>query len=316
MVCLPGFVSPMFILREEHTDQSARYVTAIAVCLVLLIWGIYIRFTHDGEQRRAVSPSTILSLGFGETNPLTFINWSTDRQGLGALFSNAFLANVPQVILSAIYFTYNGIFTNFQLAIEWNQYSIKRKSLRVSSKPKRAQRSTYFLQLPYRFALPLMALSGLLHWLTSQSIFVVSVLLLSNTDVDQNEFLSVGYSPSAIIGVIVVGVFMIVALAVAGGRRLRGRIPLASVCSAAISAACHIPTLSSEDGLDDIAPSMEEATSTKALLVTEERDKTHGAAFSALKWGVTTPATMANPLGHCALSDKEVGEPEEGVRYA
>lgn len=58
---------------------------------------------------------------------------------------------------------------------EWNQFARKARGLRISSIPSSSQRSSYFLQLPYRFAIPIMLLSGVLHWLVSQSIFLVAV---------------------------------------------------------------------------------------------------------------------------------------------
>jgi hypothetical protein len=57
------------------------------------------------------------------------------------------------------------------LADEWSHFAKERKPLRVSS----PTGLTYFLQLPYRIALPLLVMSGLLHWLVSQSIFLAVV---------------------------------------------------------------------------------------------------------------------------------------------
>jgi hypothetical protein len=51
-----------------------------------------------------------------------------------------------------------------------------RKGLRVSENPRGAQRSTYFLQLPYRYAIPLLIVSSAMHWMVSQSLFLVTVL--------------------------------------------------------------------------------------------------------------------------------------------
>ena len=73
------------------------------------------------------------------------------------------VANAPQVILSGMYLTLNNLVTRMQLSIEWASYSMQRKPLRVSEKRKGAQRSTYFLQLPYRISLTLMATCTLLH---------------------------------------------------------------------------------------------------------------------------------------------------------
>lgn len=85
---------------------------------------------------------------------------------------NAWLANLPQIFLSALYFSVNRLCTSLYFAYEWNKYATRRKGLRVTS-PKGDQRSTYFLQLPFRYAIPLVAISGLMHWLLSQSIFLV-----------------------------------------------------------------------------------------------------------------------------------------------
>lgn len=69
----------------------------------------------------------------------------------------------------------NSVWTSMTLAAEWNSYSVDRKGLRVSTYLQGHQRSTYFLSLPYRYALPLIVSSGLLHWLISQSLYVVII---------------------------------------------------------------------------------------------------------------------------------------------
>jgi hypothetical protein len=74
------------------------------------------------------------------------------------------LANLPQLVLSSIYLAFNRVLTTFILSKEVNEFSIRSKGLRVSSVPQGAQRSEYFLELPYRFALPFMLFSGILHW--------------------------------------------------------------------------------------------------------------------------------------------------------
>lgn len=61
------------------------------------------------------------------------------------------------------------------LAHEWSQYAVQRKGLRVSAQPRGAQRSTYFLSLPYRNAIPFIILSTLMHWLMSESLFLVMI---------------------------------------------------------------------------------------------------------------------------------------------
>jgi hypothetical protein len=59
------------------------------------------------------------------------------------------------------------------MAKEWSDFAHERKALRVTT-PSGGQRSTHYLQLPYGYALPLLAASAVLHWLTSQAIFLDS----------------------------------------------------------------------------------------------------------------------------------------------
>lgn len=120
-----------------------------------------------GIQEMKGPKGMIMSLGLGAINPATFISWPLPSSGAAGIILNVLVANSPQVVLSFLYFAYNGIFTCMSLASEWSRYFIHRKGLRVSEIPRGAQRSTYFLQLPYRFAIPLMITSGTLHVSTS-----------------------------------------------------------------------------------------------------------------------------------------------------
>ena len=76
-------------------------------------------------------------------------------------------------------FSINGLCTSMSLANEWSQLSVSSalksragaKTLRCSN-PEGQQRATYFLQLPFRFAVPLISVAAIIHWLISQSIFL------------------------------------------------------------------------------------------------------------------------------------------------
>ena len=70
--------------------------------------------------------------------------------------------------------SYNSSFICQLLSWDWTSYTIKRKALRVTS-PIGAQRSTYFLQLPYTYSLPLMTFLDIPHWFVSQFIFMLRV---------------------------------------------------------------------------------------------------------------------------------------------
>lgn len=114
------------------------------------------------------------SVGFGTLHPAAIITgWAIEFNPNPAqqVLISALIANIPQLVLSFLYVNLNSLVTCVWLASEWNDYAVERKPLRVSI-PSGEQRSTYFLQLPYRASLPLIAVSGLLHWPSSQSLFL------------------------------------------------------------------------------------------------------------------------------------------------
>jgi hypothetical protein len=244
------------------------------------------------------------NIGFGTVNPSTIISWRLPTFGAAGLIGNVLAANSAQVILSFVYFVYNGMFTCMSLGVEWQMYMHESKGLRVSSVPTGAQRSTYFLHLPYRFALPLMGMSTLLHWLLSQSLFLVYIEsyvwddssetymanIGSNSDLDT---ITCGWSPLALLLVILVQVVLVVAVVAFGRKRFKTGMPIASTCSIAIAAACH----------PDVAES-------------EEKREKEGVKLSqkALQWGVTGEGV--DGVGHCAFSSKKVSAPTVGALYA
>ncbi|QMW25983.1 hypothetical protein G4B84_001228 [Aspergillus flavus NRRL3357] len=207
------------------------YTVAIIICIGLLIFVVL-------SMRDKTNTWT---MGLGAINTQTLI---TGTRWVTSLISNVLVANTPQLLFSMIYFTFNAIFTAMTLAAEWSRYANHRKGLRVSGPPEVAQRSSYFLSLPYRFAVPALTFSALLHWLLSQSIFVVGIeSYTGNLQRDPTrDFITCGYSPPAILSAILVGVAMVVWLVGFSFRRLESGMPVAGSCSLAIAAACH-PTL-------------------------------------------------------------------------
>lgn len=145
----------------------------------------------------------------------------------GGVLSMVLLANAPQLLISIAYFMYNALLTCMLIAVEYDDYAIERKHLRVSW-PRGDQRSTYYLSLPYRYSIPLLVASALLHWLVSQSIFFVEIVPFDLHGVQSaGEVVSCGYSPVAIIFAIVVGSALVLAAVFLGLRRFRSRLPLA-----------------------------------------------------------------------------------------
>ncbi|KAI5360755.1 hypothetical protein Slin15195_G086710 [Septoria linicola] len=161
-----------------------------------------------------------------------------------ALIGTILLVNLPQVAATLVYFTYNNHLTCMLVAAEWSQYFLRKKPLRVSN-PHGQQRSTYWLQLPFRYSIPLLLLSMLLHWLISTSFFLARI---NEVRFEPNgKYTTVGilsqaaYSCTPMLLAILLGIAMLAGLVVLGLRRLEGYMPIAGSCSLAIAAACHRP---------------------------------------------------------------------------
>ena len=235
------------------------------------------------------SISHLWSLGFGTVTFESLIGLPYPR-GFGGLLAMVLIANFPQFLLSCLFFTYNSLFTCLLLADEWNGYAYQRKTLRVSA-PKGKQRSTYRLQLPYFYGIPLLTISGLLHWLASQSLFLARVMVYDPNGV-ANEKTSVskcGYSLIAMIFVLIVGALAVLLGLANGFRKYKPGIPFTGNCSAAISAACH-------------PPKTDKDASTKAVM-----------------WGYVEREIIEGtkkPVGHCTFTSFDVDTPVEGELYA
>ena len=176
------------------------------------------------------------------------------------------------------------------LAEEWSAYATKKKFLRVIS-PIGGQRSTYRLQLPYRYGIPLLIGSSVLHWFVSQAIFLTRVNITdsSGSEVSGVGVSTCGYSPIAMIFVIILGSIVVLLGICFGFRKSRGGMPLAGSYSAIISAACYPP----------------------------EADVS--ASLKRVMWGVIAEDSFQHEgecVGHCSFTSFKVGAPVVGKLYA
>ncbi|KAK1846228.1 hypothetical protein CCHR01_11122 [Colletotrichum chrysophilum] len=210
-----------------------------------------------------------------------------------SLILNVIVANTFQVVQTILYCNFNAVCTSISLVTEWDRFGSHRKGLRVSAKPQGAQRQTYFLQLPFRYSIPVMIFSGLIHWLISQSIFVVSMEsygpssenVMAMVPYPEKSFTSCGWSGFGVMIVALSISFMVVYLIIVGSRPLKfGEIPVVGSCSAGISAACH-PGLGEPNAWE-----------------------------KPLQWGVV--AVSNTGPGHCSFSGGKVDEPQQGLLYA
>ncbi|GAP91838.2 hypothetical protein SAMD00023353_6700100 [Rosellinia necatrix] len=167
---------------------------------------------------------------------------------------------------------YNNLFTHLQIVREWEKYGKGYSSLRVTN-PQGQQSSTYRLQLPYRYSLPLMGASALLHWILSNSIYVfISIGGYYSTDsltyrdqsLPNNSAVFVGYSIKALLALTILSVFLASLPVLLSLKRLQPNIVVPGCNSLAISAACHVSRLSNavkHRDMDDSALSSSSATS-------------------------------------------------------
>ncbi|KAH7093145.1 hypothetical protein FB567DRAFT_609549 [Paraphoma chrysanthemicola] len=210
----------------------------------------------------------------GDTMPFT-----------GGVLFIAWIVNSPQVLLSFCYLALNNICTLMASAEEWNDIANNRKGLRVS-RPFGEQRSIYFLQLPYRYAMPLVVTSSVLHWLLSQSFFLVRVEIFERNTAVANDMSksACGFFSFSLLISFNVALMLLSVIAWIGSRQMQQRLPAAASCSLVISAACHPP----KDEVD--------------------------IHLKQVKWGLVEQASV-DGIGHCSLSANPVRKPEVGKIY-
>ena len=157
-----------------------------------------------------------------------------------SLIINVLRANAPQFAISLVYVFYNNVFTCMVGQHEYAKFASVRKALRVS-KPEGKQRSTFWLQLPYRYVLPLMAAMAILHWLIARSIFVVQIRVydLDHSFMPDKSVNACGYSTIALIFAVGLGGIMILTLVGFAFRRLDPGMPVAVSCSVILSGAAQ-----------------------------------------------------------------------------
>ena len=290
----PAHPQKAHIQRRKWASSASwdRWTYTVSLFVIALITS-FILLDRAIVAIRSFGIPNPLSIKMGSVTPAAIVNgWTIGLNGSPSsrILKSILIANTPQMIFSFLYLNLNGLLTTMWLAKEWSGFATQRKALRTS-KPRGLQRSTHFLQLPYKISLPLMVLSGVLHWLISQSLFlaVVAEYNLKGDLVSPVSIASCGYSPIAMIITIVLGVLLVIATIALGQRKYDGSIPLAGSCSLVISAACHPPEWDTD------------------------------AALKPVLWGVIPSSELGvggNEVGHCAFTSGEVEPLEEGKEYA
>jgi hypothetical protein len=91
------------------------------------------------------------NLGLGAPNPAETEAWSPNP-GFTDFNVITLWAGSPSAVLSLLYLVTDSIFCSMLGADEWSRFGKSKQSLRVSC-PIEDQRSTYFLHMPYIWAL-------------------------------------------------------------------------------------------------------------------------------------------------------------------
>lgn len=255
-------------------------------------------------------------IGLGTVKPQNLVmGWNLPGYGNTSIIVSTLIANTPQALFSFLYVCYNSLFTIMFLSRELMSFSVTtgrgRKYLRVSD-AKGEQKCTYFLNLPYKYGIPLLIGSGLLHWLVSHSIFLSNITIIPRDgEVPmQDEITTIAYSPLAMLFLLLLGLLLLLFLLGISLRKLPFGMPLIGSNSLALSAACHIPGYT-------------QAERDEAVL----RPLSWGAVPTGSKTGALGIRDIVNSrnfdseelnraIGHCCFSDKVLDVPLTGNLYS
>lgn len=165
------------------------------------------------------------------------------------------ISKTPQAMFPAIYLLISSKLTAMVLLRDWTSLALRRQPLRVSNPiPGTDQVSIYWLSLPYRYSLALMATSTIMKWFLSQSLFFYRYKVfdedgrpwqhedpLVSCSVHEQSSTDLGYSALGIACVMTLGGLILAALLVLSFQRCATRLPLGSNNSLVIGAAFHTP---------------------------------------------------------------------------
>ncbi|CAG8333523.1 unnamed protein product [Penicillium salamii] len=241
--------------------------------------------------------------------PIAVMSHHTGVLSLGVPKQNGTLvsllvANLVQISISYLYLGLNNILTTMLVMAEWCGYSTESKNqpkgLRVSCVlPGTEQRTTYFISLPYKWGIPKMVCTTVIHWMATE-IFCVARVNSYSTDPDEpsltSRFNFIYASPDAMIyGMTAAGGICFSLLAFSFFMRFPVGIPLAGCCTASIAAACQPPQNN----------------------VTPWQQFDDNLSYKRLKWGVVQePHDMQNGIGHATFSAGFVKPLTKGELYS
>ncbi|KAF5019104.1 hypothetical protein F66182_8900 [Fusarium sp. NRRL 66182] len=224
--------------QRWFTSISRRRLgITLFMCVVTIAAASYLlwKSIHDISYLGTPSIVDLWNRGFGQVNVDAL--FSFEFGGLKGTATMVLLSNLPQLIISLLYTAVNGMWTAMLVGLEWNGYGLRSKGLRTTY-PIGQQRKTYWLSLPLRYGTPLMVGSGTLHWLISQSVFFVRLVMYGNGEYardDDGMITTCGYSPIAIAFALALGSTVFLATVGASLKTMEPAIPPGGTCSAVTS---------------------------------------------------------------------------------
>ena len=257
MDIIPVPVSPrllaMTLTKLPPTLTSTRAPQSMLVGLLIAVALLVATFMHLKGQRLPTDLHFIFAQGVGRPQSHSLVGGILAASGAVSRawrFGHILFANSFQVLVSFLYLFYNNILTRQVAANEFLRFldpDRDRKGLRVSSPKNSQQRSSYFLSLPWRYAIPQMMAFMLLHWLVSQSIFIVLTsawnIAPEPAPMPSENATRLGFSCAGIFLVLIVATTLVLGLAANSVRKYRckvpGFFPRMATNSAAIEAVCR-----------------------------------------------------------------------------
>lgn len=234
-------------LTSSHAPQSMLIGLFIAAALLVAT------LMHLKGQRLPTDLPFLFSQGVGRPQSHSLVGGILAASGAVSRawrFGHILFANSFQVLVSFLYLFYNNILTRQVAANEFLGFldaDIDRKAVRVSSPKNSEQRSSYFLSLPWRYAVPQMIAFMVLHWLVSQSIFIVLTsawtIVPEPAPLPNDNATRLGFSCAGIFLVLIVATTLVLGLVVNSVREYRCKVPdvfpRMATNSAAIDAVCR-----------------------------------------------------------------------------
>jgi ABC-type Fe3+ transport system permease subunit len=121
------------------------------------------------------------------------------------IISASILANIPQVVLAVLFFSYTYVLTEM---VSFSYISKPSPTVKQLAEPAK--------KLPKYYSIVIAVVATVVLWMASLALFVISVQISPYGDDTGSWFLNVGYSPMAIIFTIILGVGSFLTLVVVG----------------------------------------------------------------------------------------------------